>query len=92
MTTELYDPALFEKQRADFHWYLDNQDELVACYNGKVIAIKDRTVLGAYNSIPEAVDQTMEHHELGTFIVQRVSPGPEAYTQTVHSRFLPWKP
>lgn len=33
-----------------------------------------------------AVSETKKAHELGTFLVQKVAPGTEAYTQTFHSR------
>ena len=72
----------------EFDYYLANQDSLVARYDGKVIAIKDCIVLGAYDSHIEAVRESQKTHELGTFLVQAVSPGPDAYTQTFHSRIM----
>ncbi len=73
---------------ADFHYYLENQDSFVEEYNGKVIVIKDGEVLGVYDSTIEAVTETEIDHELGTFLVQPVSPGPDAYTHTFHSRHM----
>ncbi len=70
----------------EFQFYIDHQDEMVAQFNGKTIAIKDQQVLGAFDSTIEAVRETQKEHALGTFLVQRVSPGPEAYTHTFHSR------
>ena len=73
----------------EFDYYLAHQDELVGQYDGKVIVIKDGEVLGAYGSLIEAVVETEKAgHELGTFLVQSVSPGPDAYTYTHHSRVL----
>lgn len=71
----------------EFNYYLEHQDDLVKEYNGKVIVIKDRRVLGAYDSDTEAVIDTQKNHELGTFLVQSVSPGTGAYTQS-HSRVM----
>ena len=71
-----------------FGFYLANQDAMVEKYNGKVIAIKDGEILGAYDSHIEAVRESQKTHELGTFLVQAVSPGPDAYTQTFHSRIM----
>ena len=46
-------------------------------------------MLGDYDSQGEAVKETEKAgYELGTFLVQKVSPGPDAYTQTHHSRVL----
>jgi hypothetical protein len=72
----------------EFDYYLANQDALVERYNGKVIVIKHGEVLGAYNSHIQAVIETQKAHELGTFLVQLVSPGTEAYTHTFHSRVM----
>ena len=74
--------------KKEFEYYLENQDELVKKYNGKVIVIKDCSVIGQYESEIIAVKETMKEYELGTFLVQRVQPGSENYTQTYHSRVV----
>ena len=71
----------------EFDFYLANQAEMVAKYDGKVIAIKDSEVLGVFESDLEAVTEVQKSHPLGTFLVQRVSAGTEAYTVTIAS---PW--
>ena len=71
--------------RDDFQYYLKEQDMLVEEYAGKVIAIKDGSVLGAYDSHLEAFTETTKQHERGTFIIQLVSKGNEAYTATFYS-------
>ena len=71
--------------REAFHFYLQHQDELVTQYDGKVIAIKDGEVLGAYDDDLTAVTETQKAQALGTFIVQRVSADPDDYTQTFNS-------
>ena len=71
------------KKESDF--YRAHQDEMVAKYNGKVIAIKDGLVLGAFESDLAAVTEVQKTHPLGTFLVRRVSPGNEAYTITIYS-------
>ena len=53
---------------------------------GRVIVLKNEEVLGAYENELDAVNVTRRRHELGTFLVQRVSAGDEAYTVTFHSR------
>ncbi|MGA2286727.1 MAG: hypothetical protein ABSG55_10730 [Dehalococcoidia bacterium] len=70
----------------EFEFYLSHQDEMVAKYDGKYIVIKDGEVLGAYDDELAAIMETQKSHELGTFLVQLVSQGPGAYTQTFHSR------
>ncbi len=70
----------------EFDYYIENQDDLVKRYNGKVIVIKGQQVIGAYDSIPDAIKETMKNHELGTFLTQRCEPGTDAYTMKFHSR------
>ena len=72
----------------EFEFYLEHQEEMVAKYNGRVIAVKGHEVLGDYDSELEALTETRKTHELGTFLLQRVSPGTEAYTHTFHSRVM----
>ena len=69
-----------------FEYYLAHQAELLEKYAGKVIAIKDGQVFGPYDDELTAVRETQKLHKPGTFIVQRVTPGDAAYTQTFHSR------
>ena len=72
--------------RKDFEYYLANQAQLVASYNGKYIVIRDAKVVGAYDSELAAVTETQKTFPLGSFLVQRVEPGNSSYTQTFHSR------
>ncbi|HLF79466.1 MAG TPA: hypothetical protein VJB57_18445 [Dehalococcoidia bacterium] len=75
-----------EHLKKEFEYYLAHQDEMVEKYNGKFVVIKDGKVLGAYDDELRAVTETQKAHEPGTFLVQEVSPGSGAYTQTFHSR------
>ena len=70
----------------EFNYYLEHQSELVEKYNGKFIVIKDCRVLGSFDDELTAITEIQKEHKLGTFLVQKVTPGDEAYTQTFHSR------
>ena len=72
----------------EFNYYLEHQSELVDKYDGKFVVIKDCEVIGVFDSEIEAVRETSEQHELGTFLVQKCEAGPESYTQTYHSRVV----
>ena len=73
-----------------FDYYLAQQDDFVEKYNGQVVAIKDNKVIGAYADYVTAFFETGKTHEPETFLLQRVSPGPEAYTVRIYSpRLLP---
>ena len=71
---------------SEFRYYLERQDELVERYCGKAVVIKNRSIIGVFDSEAEAVHETAKTHELGTFLVQRCEPGADAYTRTFHSR------
>ena len=72
--------------KTEFQYYLSHQDELVETYNGKYVVIVGEEVVGSYDDELTAVTESEKKHELGTFLVQLVSPGKDAYTQTFHSR------
>ena len=74
--------------KKEFEYYIAHQDEFVEQYDGKVIAIKDGKVLGAYDNDLDAVTETKKSHDLGTFLVQRVSKGDAEYTQHYNSRVV----
>ena len=80
--TEVTDGPL----RAEFDFYLANQDSLVARYDGKVVVLKGRQVIGAYDDELAALTSAKKEHELGTFLIQRVSAGDRDYTLTFQSR------
>jgi len=64
----------------EFRYYLAHQDELVKKYNGRVLVIIGETVVGDYDDSEEAYLASKENHELGTFLIQKCTPGDEAYT------------
>ena len=74
--------------KKEFRFYIEHQDEMVEKYDGKIIVIKDGIVLGAYDDELSAITESKNSHQLGTFLVQRVSPGDSAYSQTFHSRVV----
>jgi hypothetical protein len=74
--------------KEEFQFYLDRQTELVEEHEGKVIVIKGAEVLGVYDDVMTAIDVTRKSHRLGTFLVQQVTRGNSAYTQSFHSRVV----
>lgn len=72
--------------KPEFEYFLAHKAELVKAYEGKFVVIKNQRVIGAFDDQPTAVAETQKTHALGTFLVQKVTPGDEAYTQTFHSR------
>jgi len=69
----------------EFEYYKNNQESLVSQYDGKVIVIIGKQVIGVYDSDREAVDETVKSHALGTFLVQHCAPGEDNYTVTFYT-------
>jgi len=76
------------KLEKEFNYFINNLKELVKKYEGKYIVIKNDIVLGAYNTIEEAISETNKTEEMGTFLVQKCELNEENYTQTYHSRVV----
>lgn len=66
----------------EFEYYLANQEELVKQYNGKVLVIKGKKVVGIYASEIEALQEAKKAHEPGSFLIQRCQPGSNSHTVT----------
>ena len=71
------------KDELDF--FVANQDELVKSYQGKILVIRGKDVVGVYSSALEAYLDAQKSYQLGTFMIQPCEPGPEAYSVTVSS-------
>jgi hypothetical protein len=70
----------------EFQYYLDNQNILVEKYDGRYIVIVGEKVVGDYDGYPQALSNSLKNYEMGTFLVQKCSPGEKDYTFTFHSR------
>jgi len=69
----------------EFNWFLENQEELVKKYNGKILVIVDQEVKGAFDTDPEAYGFATKNFDYGSFLLQECVPGEEAYTITFHT-------
>jgi len=70
----------------EFQFYIDHQADLVKRHNGKYVVIVENEVIGIYDDELTAFNETRKEHEMGFFLVQKVEPGKDSYTQTFHSR------
>ncbi len=64
----------------DFHWYIEHQNELLEKYDGKCLVIRNRSILGSYDSEDAALEAALQRHPFGEFMIQPCSAGAEAYT------------
>lgn len=69
-----------------FNYFLAHQGDLVERCNGRYVVIVRQEVVRDFASQMEAYEYATANHEPGTFLIQRVTPGTDDYTQTFHSR------
>lgn len=70
----------------EFEYYLENQANLAEKYDGRYIVIKNRSVIGDYDTKRDAIETTMKTHMLGTFLVQKCSGDFDSNKQRFLSR------
>jgi len=73
--------------KKNLDWYIANQQELSAKYNGKILLIVDQKLIGAFDSMDEAYNTALKTYTLGTFTLQPCSPDPDSYTLMFYSPF-----
>lgn len=72
----------------DFAWFKEHYAEFQDKYGRAFIVIKDKKVLGVYETYAEGVRNTARSEELGTFIVQECNPQYEAYNCYIFSSWF----
>jgi hypothetical protein len=66
-------------------FFIKNQESLVDKYKGKILVLKGKRVMGAYDTPLEAFNEATKKYKPGSFMIQPCEPGPEAYTVTISS-------
>lgn len=72
----------------ELEFFKANQEDLVKRHQGKILIIKGAEVVGAYDTTIEAYINALKKYELGSFMIQPCTPGPEAYTVIIGSNEL----
>ena len=86
-------PAVFYISMAsplerEFEFYLEHQNRFLPEHEGKYLLIRDRQLVGAFETEIDALRKGVERFSLGTFLVQKCEAGEESYTETFHSRVV----
>ncbi len=63
----------FEKE---LKFYLENKEELIKKYEGKVLVIKNAEIVGVYDAVSDAYNFGVENYGLGNFSLQEVKKDP----------------
>lgn len=69
----------------DFHWFLDNYQDLYQQYGKSYLLIKDQQVVSPFDSFRVAVDEGAKRFGMGSFIVQYCNGDESAYTNYISS-------
>jgi hypothetical protein len=69
----------------EFDYYITNQSKLVKKFNGRVLVIVGKSVVGDYDSVQKAYFESLKKYKPGSFLIQKCYPGKDSYTQTFHS-------
>jgi len=72
----------------EYKYFIDNKDKFIKEYQNKFIVIKKEKIIGVYNSQDEALKESLNNHQAGTFLIQFVSPNKDDYTQKYYTRVI----
>jgi hypothetical protein len=75
--------------KKNLDWYIANQQELSAKYNGKVLLIVDQKLIEAFDSMEDAYQTALKSYAPSTFTLQPCSPDSDSYTLTLYSPYSP---
>jgi hypothetical protein len=81
-TKELDVPDSLKK---NLDWYIANQKELAAKYNGKILLIVDQRLVGAFDDMAAAYTEASKSYAVGTFTLQPCSPDSDSYTLMLYA-------
>lgn len=70
----------------EYQYFLKHKDALLKEHEGKFIVIIGNEVVGSYSSRDEALKEASSKHEIGTFLIQKVSRGEDDVIQRFSSR------
>ena len=72
-----------EDRKNDFDFFIENYQNFYKEYGHKFLAIKDKKVLGAYDSVTETIRDLTPTYEVGSYIIQECTGDESAYRTTI---------
>jgi hypothetical protein len=58
-------------------YFMDNRDELLQRYPGKFVVVKDQRLLGAFDTIQDALSAGAREYGMSSFLVRRTDEQPD---------------
>lgn len=71
-----------ENRKGDFDYFMGNYKELYERYGHKFLAIREKKILGAFDSVQDAISSVKEY-EVGEYIIQECTGDETAYRTTI---------
>lgn len=72
-----------DDRNKDFDFFMKNYQKLYKTYGHKFIAIRYEKVLGAYDSVSEAINTLSNNYKPGTYIIQECTDDESAYRTSI---------
>ena len=76
-------------QEQDFDYFLQNMESLYQAHGHKFVAVKNQTILGAYGTFDDALEDTLKTEELGTFLIQECLENKEKLVHHFQGNVMP---
>jgi fibrillarin-like rRNA methylase len=57
-------------QEQDFEYFIQNMGDFYKRYGHKFLVIKNKNIIGSYDTFNTALDETLKKESAGTFIIQ----------------------
>lgn len=71
--------------RSDFDYFINHYQEIYDNYGHKFIAIRNKTILGSFDTELDAINEVSKEYPLGEFIVQECNDNESGYTNYISS-------
>jgi hypothetical protein len=78
-----------DQQSQDFYYFLENMEDFYQTYGHKYVTLKNKNILGVYDTFEEALETTLKTEELGTFLVQECFANKEKMVHHFQGNVVP---
>lgn len=70
-------------RKSDFDFFIENYQNLYEKYGHKFLAVKNKEILGAYDSVEDTIKDLAPAYEVGSYIIQECTGDESAYRTTI---------
>jgi len=77
------------KMDKDFDFFLQNMEELYKEHGHIFVAVKNRNILGTYDTFNNALETTLKTEQVGTFLIQECFENREKLVHHFQGNVMP---